>query len=137
MTVETLPDVEGALRDHLRTVPEITELVGQRVFFGIPDGQTQWPVITVARAGGVEDESEAPIDQALITISCWGAERNKAQAWAVAAAVCGWARTVRRATDLTEEVVAYGITVDGPLWEPDNTDRPRYVITASVMARSA
>ena len=135
MTV-TLPDVEGGVRDALRADTAVDALVDGRVFFGVPENAT-WPLVTVQRVGGGDDPGEAPIDLALVQIDCWGAMRNKSQAWAVAAAVRSWAQSVRRATALTEEVVAYGVTVQSVLWAPDPADRPRYVITAAVMARSA
>lgn len=136
MSTVVLPDVEGAVRDALRADDDVTALVDERVFFGVPSNPT-WPLITVQRVGGGDDPGEAPIDLALVQIDCWGAERNKAQAWAVAAAVRAWAQSVRRATALTEEVTAYAVTVESVLWAPDPTDRPRYSITALVMARSA
>jgi hypothetical protein len=129
-------DVEGAVRDALRDDTGVTALVGQRVHFGIPSNPT-WPLITVRRAGGGDDQGEAPIDLPLVQIDCWGAERNKTQARAVADAVREWARSVRRATDLNTEVTAYGVTVESDLWAPDPSDRPRYAITAQVMARAA
>jgi hypothetical protein len=54
----------------------------------------------------------------------------------VADAVRDWARSIRRATDLDTEVTAYGVNVESDLWAPDDTDRPKYSITAQVMARS-
>lgn len=133
MTVETLPDVEGACRTHMRLNAGIAAAVGEKVLFGVVGDDAQ---ITVRRVGGGDDTSEAPIHQALIQFDCWGAPRNKAQAWAVASAVLSWARAIRRATALTTEVTAYGVDVESVIWAPDDADRPRYSITASVMARS-
>jgi hypothetical protein len=129
-------DIEGAVRDALRANAGVSALVGQRVHFGVPTNAT-WPLITVQRVGGGDDPGEAPLDLPLVQIDCWGAERNKSQARAVADAVRAWARTVRRATALNTEVKAYGVAVESDLWAPDPTDRPRYAITASVTARSA
>jgi hypothetical protein len=129
-------DVEGGIRDHLRADAGVSAIVGTRVLFGVPSN-AEFPLVTVQRVGGGDDPSEAPIDLALVQIDCWGAERNKSQARALADAVREWARSIRRATDLNEEVTAYGAVVESDLWAPDATDRPRYSITAQVMARAA
>lgn len=131
-----MSDIEGGVRDHLREDTAVAALVGTRVFFGVPENAT-WPLITVQRVGGGDDSGDAPLDQPLVQIACWGAMRNKSQARAVADAVRAWARSIRRATDLNTEVTAYGAVVESDLWAPDDTDRPRYVITASVMSRAA
>lgn len=129
-------DIEGAVRDHLRADTGVSALVAQRVYFGVPSSPT-WPLITVQRIGGGDDPGEAPIDLPLVQIDCWGAERNLTQARAVADAVRAWASAIRRATALNTEVVAYGVEVVGDVRSPDATDRPRYVLTTSVMARAA
>jgi hypothetical protein len=129
-------DIEGAVRDALRADAAVSALVGQRVHFGVPSSP-EWPLITVQRVGGGDDPGDAPIDRPLVQIDCYGAERNKTQARAIADAVRDWARSIRRATDLNAEVAAYGIDVESDLWAPDAADRPRYVITASVMSRAA
>lgn len=136
MADEDMPDIEGGVRDHLRSYSPVTALVGQRVHFGVPDNAT-WPLITVQRVGGGDDPSEAPIDLPLVQIDCWGAERNKTQARAVANAVRKWARSVRGATALNADCIAYGVRVEADLWAPDPADRPRYSITALVTARAA
>lgn len=133
--IETMPDVEGGVRDALRDDDAVAALVGTRVYFGVPSSPT-WPLIVVQRVGGGDDPSEAPIDLSLVQIDCYGATANKSQAWAVAAAVRAWARTVRRATALNTEVTAYGVNIESVLWAPDAADRPRYSLTALVMARS-
>ncbi|MGK2948988.1 MAG: DUF3168 domain-containing protein [Acidimicrobiales bacterium] len=132
---ETMPDVEGAVRAALRADSGVSALVGTRVLFGVPSSPT-WPLVTVQRVGGGDDPGEAPIDLGLVQIDCYGAEHNKAQAWAVVSAVRTWARSVRGATALTEEVTAYGIDVESVIWAPDAADRPRYSVTALVTARS-
>ena len=135
MSTVTLPDVEGGIRDALRADTGMDALVDGRVFFGVPENAT-WPLVTVQRVGGGDDPGEAPIDLALVQIDCWGAMRNKSQAWAAAAAVRSWAQSVRRATALNTEVTAYSVTVESVLWAPDPADRPRYSVTALVMARA-
>lgn len=136
MSTVVLPDVEGGVRAALRADDGVSALVDQRVYFGVPSNPV-WPLVTVQRIGGGDDPGDAPIDQALVQIDCWGADRNKTQAWAVAAAVRAWAQSVRRATELNTEVVAYGVTVESVIFAADTADRPRYALTALVMARSA
>jgi hypothetical protein len=149
MTVQW-PDVEGAVRTYLRAHTDVVAQVGARVFFGIPDEPT-WPLIVVSRVGGFEDPSDAPIDQAMVQLDCWGAfhldgstevltRPNKASATAVL-------RAVRQAhSDLihvpaTVTVAGATVRIDGGAWQsdpyiPDPSDgRPRYVVTAQFTVR--
>lgn len=128
-------DIEGGIRTHLLATAAITALVSTRVHFGVPSNPT-FPLITVQRVGGGDDPGDAPLDLPLVQIDCWGAERNKTQARAVADAVRTWARSIRRATDLDTEVTAYGVNVESDIWAPDGSDRPRYSLTCSVMSRA-
>lgn len=130
-----MSDIEGAIRTALRADSGVSAIVAQRVHFGVPTNPT-WPLVTVQRVGGGDDPSEAPIDLPLVQIDCWGAERNKAQARALADAVRAWCRTIRTATDLDTITTVYGVNVDSDIWTPDATDRPRYSITCSVMCRT-
>lgn len=134
------PDVEGALRTHLRAAAGVTALVGQRVFFGVPiddDGNVtaQLPFVTVRRVGGGDDPSDAPVDQALIQIDCWASSRNKASATALAAAVRNTLTEIRTVT--VGSTVLYGVSVESVIWAPDPSDLPRYALTALVTARAA
>lgn len=134
------PDVEGAVRDHLRNDPTVAGLVGQRVFFGVPldangNVTSQLPLVTVQRVGGGDDDSEAPVDQALIQIDCWAASRNKAQAHQVASAVRTALTEIR--TVPVGSTVLHGATVESVIWAPDPKDHPRYSLTALVSATAA
>jgi len=134
------PDVEGAVRDHLRADVGVSALVGQRVFFGVPlaaDGTVaaQMPCVTVRRVGGGDDPSDAPVDQALIQIDCWASSRNKASAAAVMAAVRNALTEIR--TAVVGSTVLYGAVVESVIWAPDPADLPRYAVTALVTARAA
>lgn len=135
-----MSDIEGAIRTALRADAGVTAIVAQRVHFGVPKPAT-WPLVTVQRVGGGDDPSEAPIDLPLVQIDCWGYQDengrgNKAQARALADAVRAWCRSIRTATDLDTITTVYGVNVDSDIWTPDATDRPRYSITCSVMART-
>lgn len=128
-------DIEGGVRTHLRATAAISALVGQRVYFGVPSNPT-WPLITVQRVGGGDDPGEAPLDLPLVQIDCYGAERNKIQARAVADAVRAWAKGFRRVTALGNGTSVYGFEVEDDRSLPDGTDRPRYTITLSALSRA-
>lgn len=144
MTVEW-PDVEGALRTYLRAHTDVSAIVAQRVFFGVPDTPT-YPLVTVARVGGFDEASEAPIDQALVQIDCWAdvhpGTRNapdKATADQLRRAVRQALYELRGTTAVTladDSVVRLSgavIQSDPYLEDPDNR-RPRYAITAQLTA---
>lgn len=136
MTTVALPDVEGGLRTWLRAQSEITTLVSTRVFFGLP-ADVVFPCIVLRRVGGSDQTGEAPLDDALIQFDCWGAGKNKVQAWAVAAAVRGVLRAMTPQL-LAAGIWAYGASSSQPIWFPDAVDdQARYVITATVTARAA
>ena len=141
---DTLPDIEGALRTWLRAQSPITALVGQRVFFGVPKGATEvtFPLITVQLVDARDDDSEAPLTQALVQFDVWGSidesgNGKKAETTVVVNTLRSVLRTVRGRTALTASVAAFGIDAVGIGWSPDpDNDRPRYVVTAEVTAVS-
>lgn len=145
MSDETFPDVEGGLRTWLRTRPEITALVGHRVFFGVPKraSAASFPLITVQRVGGGDEPGHTPLDIALIQIDCWGELDDsgngvKSGATALVNAVRTALRAVVTDTRLTTGVIAHGANVESIQWLPDpDNDRPRYSVTAEVTAISA
>jgi hypothetical protein len=131
------PDVEGGMRKFLRDDTGVSTLVGNRVFFGVPKSGAQFPLITVRRTGGSDDISEAPIDLAVMSISCWGST-TKQQAWDVTAAVRRALHSIREKTQTLPSVYVHGASVDGVIWSPDpEDDRPRYIVTARVTATAA
>ena len=139
----SLPDVEGALRTWLRGRTAITALVGQRVFFGVPKKADTWPLITLTRVGGGDDQSQAPVDRALIQIDCWGdldtsGNGKKADATTLVNTVRAELQAVDRRTALSADVDALGINVETVVYLPDpDNARPRYVVTAEVTAVSS
>lgn len=129
-------DIEGAVRDWLRTVPAVQALVSSRVFFGIP-AQTEWPICVVKDVGGAPDPG-LPTTAPLIQIDCWGEGRNKAQANAVKRAVVTALQNLTSGSALNGEVVALGAQTLSAPWLPDpDTDQARYAITAEVFAKPA
>jgi hypothetical protein len=148
MTVETLPDTEGAIRAYLRTATEVTSsAIGTRVFFGVPKPhkETNFPLAVVTRVGGGPDSSDAPIDQAVIQIDVHGTftEGQYGDKRGCRAAANAILRALRFLDNANGAVVAvdgvnvalHGAIVSNDLWLPDtDNDRPRYVITAAVTA---
>lgn len=133
------PDVEGAMRTYLRAASNVHALVGNRVFFGVPKSPT-WPLVTVALAGGIDDPSDAPVDQSLLQIDCWGEINEsgtgiKAGATALVNAVRSAVWRLNHSTYRTSGCVLHGGAVVSAVWLPDpDTDRPRYSVTAEVTA---
>lgn len=138
--MSTWPDVEGAVRDHLRADAGVTALVGQRVFFGVPRKATDatWPLVVVQRVGGGQDASDAPVDVALVQIDCWGqigADGNGRKAGATA--LVNAVRSSLEAMGTDSTAVLKGASVETVLWLPEvDNDRPRYAVTAVVTAIS-
>ena len=126
------PDVEGAVRSWLRADTGVQAVVAQRVFFGVPKPDPVFPLAVVQRVGGGAAPGDAPLDEALVQIDCWGSfhdngNGNKASAWSLAAAV----RTALEVDNDT--LIATGvravIAVETIAWAPDpDNDRPRYIV---------
>jgi hypothetical protein len=134
------PDPEGTIRAYLRADPDVSAIVGNRVFFGVPRkaNEETFPLVTVARIGGADDPSEVPVDLGLLDISCWGsidASGNglKAPATELANAVRSALHRIRERTSAGTGTDVFGVQIGGVVWAPDpDNDRPRYVITAEV-----
>lgn len=132
------PDVEGLVRDHLRADADVTALVGQRVFFGIPKRSTDttWPLVTVQRFGGGQAPGDAPVDVALVQIDCWGqigADGNGRKA--ACTALVNAVRSSLDSMGIDATATLKGATVESVLWLPEvDNDRPRYSVTAVVTA---
>jgi Protein of unknown function (DUF3168) len=128
------PDCEGSMRDYLRADASLAALVGNRVFFGIPD-RVAFPLVTVTRVSGGDDPSTIPIDRPLLQLDCWGRKGNKTEAFNVAAAVRDALFAISNTTSGT--ALLYGASVIGGVFFPDpETDQPRYVLTVELAART-
>jgi hypothetical protein len=137
------PDVEGALRTHLRAnTALVTALGGARVFWEIPS-DPPWPLVTISRVGGGQDPGEAPVDRALVSFDCWGDLDDKGRArWRELTAVVNALRSALDAiegrTTLASGVDVFGVSVAGVVRSADpNNGRPRYTVTAEVTAISS
>lgn len=136
MTTAVFADVEGAVRTWLRTVPVVTALVSTRVWFAVPEDSPTYPLVALSRVGGSPQGPETPVDDARLQFDCFG--RTKAEAAAVAYAVCGAVHTLRAGTALDSTAVALsGQVVLGPLFSPDPDDNsPRYIVDAVITIRA-
>lgn len=135
--MSTWPDTEGALKTFLAADTAIAAIVGSRVFFGMPTNVTDadFPMVTLQRVGGGEAAGDAPVDEALVQIDCWGAVRDKASAWTLCSAVRD--RLTQRGDVALNGTVRAGLVVDSVIWLPDpDNARARYSVTAEVTAWS-
>lgn len=132
-------DIEGGLKMYLKTVPAISAIFGSRIFLGIPiKGPSAWPVISIHRVGGGPIQDDTPIDDAHMSIHCWGEMGQKGALYPGAKALVD---TLLYATPCgtllgtgVRYLGAYGITV---LYASDPKDnRPRYVVNCVVQSQA-
>jgi hypothetical protein len=130
------PNVTKALRDYLRADTGVSALVGNRVFFGIPD-RVAFPLVTVTRVAGGQDAGEAPIDRPIMQLDCWGIPGNGASAEDTANAVKSALEAIKGRTSLNADCVAFGASVMGAPFFPDpETGQPRVVLTVDMTAHA-
>lgn len=73
----SLPDTEGAMRSWLRLNTGVSTLVGQRVYFAMPEQDTpELPCIVFYRVGGTPDDMQQEYPDFIIEV--WA--RNKHEA---------------------------------------------------------
>lgn len=146
MTADAIPDLEGGCRTWLRTLPSISAIVSNRVFFGIPKAadESKFPLITVARVGGgLGPTSDAPVDAALLQFDVWGSldasgNGKKAEVTALVNTLRSELAAIRGRTALTATVAAFGFVEQSCIWLPDpDNDRPRYVLTVEACGISS
>lgn len=120
------------LRDWLRTVDAVTDIVGQRVWAGgLPD-DPDLPAVVIARVGGGLDR---PIDVGLYQFDCWASTGSGAAL--LVSALLGVLYGTPSGTAVGN--VTYGGTADGAqvVWSPDPVDdTPRYTVTAQVVTKT-
>jgi hypothetical protein len=139
---DAFPDVEGSLRTWLKSLASVTALVGTRVFNDVPKGAKEsktFPCITLKRIGGADDSGEAPMDNALVQIDCWGSIDHDGLGHPIKATSDVIRRTIRAElkamdqTTLAPGVAGLGASVTSDIYIPDPTDgRPRHIVTALV-----
>ncbi len=143
---ETFADVEGALKEYLRTdVDVLASPAGARTYLALPDSPT-FPCVTLIRIAGGEDTGEAPVDLALVQIDVWGRVKRLSEANEVRTAVRKALSKVRQRTPVAGKAVLWGATVRDdrrfPVPQAQDSDgaigeRPRYVLTVQVTATPA
>lgn len=129
------------MKTYLAADTDVLAACTGRVYFAIPAEPT-FPLVVVRRVGGGEDPGDdAPIDNAVLALDCWGNVRDKMSAYTTKVAVRRAlfkirSRVVLRAPATgVEGVDAFGASVDGDIWAPDPADdRSRYIVTCTVMA---
>ena len=132
LTVTYKPTI-GAVRDYLRTVPELVAQVGTRIYVGgLPKNPANpvLPAVVVTRVGGA---MVPPVDQALVQFDCWATTGSAAEQLAVS--VAGVLDSTPGSTLLTTGVRFKGAQITSVNWLPDPaSDLPRYIVTAQVVA---
>ena len=133
-----LPDAEVLLVNFVKDNGALNALLSGRVATRLPKEPTM-PFMRVFRAAGTVDPGEAPLDQALMQVDCFGASGDTTPDYASASAV---ARTfIEQATNFRGAVGSYGtilgMTVQsGPrrIEEPA-TGYSRYLVEMLLMSR--
>jgi hypothetical protein len=136
------PDTEGAVRNYLKAHPSVSAIT-TRGFFAVPTAPT-YPLFTVVQVGGIEDDTEAPVDVCLLQVDEWG--EVDAKGFARKADCAALRRAIRRAffdlrvstavTVGTDVVTLDGARIVSDSYLPDLTNRrPRYSQTVEVVAR--
>lgn len=135
MSEELLPpDTEGAMRAYLRAHAGVTVTFAGRVFFGVPDTLTVYPVVALGRIGGGRGPS-GNTDNALLQVDVWGGIHDKAGCWEATAVVLGAIAEL----DATPATIPGKARLHSPgasswAWLPSDDERSRYSITVPVTA---
>jgi hypothetical protein len=84
-----MPNAEAIVSGYLRSVPEVSSLVGTRVYTVLPRKETdrEFPLVRVSRIGGGPTEAPAYLDRALLSVEVWGGTKNEART--IAATIAG------------------------------------------------
>lgn len=126
-----MTDVEGGLRDWLRTEPAVAAIVAQRVFVSVPP-KTTLPYVTIGLVDEHDDTSTAPLDVCLVQIDAWAG--NKRQARDLYNAIKQSLRDATCGLTLASGTTLKGAVIVGTVYLPDPEDQtPRYSGTAQVI----
>lgn len=124
--IET-PDVEDGVRRWLKSK-------GIDAFFGLPDTLPATFVTVTRIGGGPEIGKDAALDVARLSLQCWGG--FKKEAGDLARRVTDLVTSIE-GTQLSDNVLAYGASVDMILWQPAvDTARSRYIVDCTITARA-
>lgn len=129
-----LPETEGAMRGWLRQAPHVSALVGQRVYFAVPEqDRPQLPFVVFYRIGGLPDSFQH--DNPDFIIEAWGANKNQASIVAVAVATDIMNSNDKPPVTIDGVVVLAGTVNLGPLPSEGVSWAKRYRIDASMRMR--
>lgn len=132
----TWPHTRRALKTYLRADAPLVALIGNRTFFGVPARGVKYPLVTLpGQVGGGQDLSMAPIDLPLHQLDIFGAGLSTEQVDELAA-VESAVRDALAAICMTTvgSTVLCGVNVVSVLDGPDESNRPRRVLTLEVSA---
>lgn len=134
MTVTLLPDIERLLTDFLRAQPEVTTIVGNRVYTEIPDNPT-FPLVRARRVGGFPTlHRPLYIDAPLVQVEGYAATKGAAR---LLAETCRAVLAERAEGGHATGVVA-DVTFGALIWLPDEDftpPKPRYIADATLTVR--
>lgn len=133
-----LPDAEVLAVQWVKSNSALNVLLSGRVATRLPQGAT-FPFLRVYRAGGSPDNSEAPLDHAVMQFDSFGSDGDTSPAYAEASLV---ARTLaEEAKEFRGTVTTYGTilgmtVINGPrrIEEPE-TGYARYLVELMMMTR--
>jgi len=126
-------DIELAALKWAKANTAIAAVVHGQVHFEVPGTTPPFPLITLSLAGsGFPIASEALIERALISFSCWAKPFDKATSARVAAVLRTEAFNLYRApvtvTVPGAAVTLHGADVDNGIWDPDPAGYARHVV---------
>lgn len=120
-------DIEGLAREWVRDLA--LPSIGNRAWFGIPDGTPAMPLTVVMRVGGRPQPGEAPLEDPRLSFDVWG--RTKESAANATIEMCS-AFAVAEGIMLGDHVKLWGIQIDSVIWRPDDKAKlARYVIDST------
>lgn len=130
-------NVELILSTFLRAQPELTALVGDRIYTDLPH-KREYPLVSLSRTGGgYTTKQPFWLESAEITLEAVGGTHKQAQEIASVCLNLMAARLRGRypegsITGLADNTLAYDPDTD--LSDDSGTSRPRYILTANVLA---
>lgn len=74
-------DAEAAAKAWAKANTAIAAIVAARVFLGV-NNEAPFPQLVVTQVGGRPEDGDAPIDNPVISFSCWASSRPAARALA-------------------------------------------------------
>ncbi len=143
MSFVPFPNIKEAMKAYLPTVPQINNLVGNRVFFAVPD-ECEFPIIVIrGPVLGGPDASETPTATPWFDFDCWaaptpvGVRPRSKQATDLALVLCGVLQGMSGRTVIGDTRILWAQVQNVlPLPDPDS-GQARDVVTAEISAISA